>query len=100
MLQIKVNNKSTYVVAHEDDQWHIDEQATDFDVERQPNGLISVLHNGKSYTAMVLKVDRKAKELTIQIDGQNYTIAIKEPIDQLLSSMGLDMSAMKKGRAC
>ena len=96
MLQITVNSKTTYAVTHEDDQWQLSTNTVDLDVERQPNGLISVLYNGKSYTAMVLKVDRKTKELTLQINGQNHTITVKEPIDQLLSSMGLDTAAMKK----
>ena len=96
MLQITVNNKNTYAVTHEKNEWQLGTNTVDLDVQRQPNGLISVLYNGRSYTAMVQKVDRKAKELTLQINGQNHTIAIKEPIDQLLSSMGLDMAAMKK----
>ena len=30
------------------------------------------------------------------MDGQVYKTAIKEPIDQLLANMGLDMKALKK----
>lgn len=96
MLQIKVNNKDSYSVVKNDGEWLINDNKASFDVEHQPNGLISVLYNGKSYTAMVARVDRKAKEMTLNINGQNLTLTIKEPIDQLLSSMGLDMAAMKK----
>lgn len=96
MLQIKVNNKNSYSVTKEDEKWLIDGNAADFDVQPQPNGLLSILYNGKSYTAMVEKVDRKAKELVLRIKGQSHMLQIKEPIDQLLASMGLDMAAMKK----
>jgi biotin carboxyl carrier protein len=96
MLEIKVNNKSNYSVVREDDKWLINGQVADFDVQPQPNGLLSILYNGKSFTAMVEKVDRKAKEMTLRIKGQSHVLAIKEPIDLLLASMGLDMVAMKK----
>ena len=96
MLQLKVNNKNEYSVVKQDNEWQINGTAVGFDVQQQPNGLISVLYNGKSHTAILQKIDRKAKELTLSINGQNVTISVKEPIDQLLSSMGLDMAAMKK----
>ncbi|HYD22578.1 MAG TPA: acetyl-CoA carboxylase biotin carboxyl carrier protein subunit [Flavipsychrobacter sp.] len=96
MLQIKVNNKNSYSVTKEDEKWLINGNVADFDVQPQPNGLLSILYNGKSYTAMVEKVDRKAKELVLRIKGQSHTLRIQEPIDQLLASMGLDMAAMKK----
>jgi biotin carboxyl carrier protein len=96
MLQLKVNNKNEYSVVKQDSEWQINGNAVGFDVQQQPNGLISVLYNGKSHTAILQKIDRKAKELTLSINGQNVTIAVKEPIDLLLSSMGLDMAAMKK----
>lgn len=68
----------------------------ELDISAQPNGLVSVLHNGKSYTAMVEKVDRKAKEVWLKVNGQLYKTAIREPIDQLLATMGMDMAAMQK----
>ncbi|MBL7719411.1 MAG: biotin/lipoyl-binding protein [Flavipsychrobacter sp.] len=96
MLRIKVNSKEDYSIAHTEEGWTINDIAASLDVQYQPNGLISVLLNGRSYTAMVVKADRKAKELTLNINGQNHHITVKEPIDQLLASMGLDMAALKK----
>jgi biotin carboxyl carrier protein len=96
MLQITINDKNGYAIAREDAQWTINERAADLDIRKQPNGLISVLYNGKSFTAIVEKVDTKNKELTLRIDGQPYKLAIQEPIDQLLSSMGLDLKSMQK----
>lgn len=96
MLQATINDNKTFAVTNEDGQWHLGAVAADLDIQLQPNGLISVLYNNKSYTATVEKVDTKSKELVLKIDGQPYTVAIKEPIDQLLSSMGLDLKAMQK----
>ncbi len=96
MLQTTINNKSTFAVDQIDGQWMINDTHAALDIQVQPNGLISVLLDNKSYTATVEKVDTKAKELVLKIDGQPYTVAIKEPIDQLLSSMGLDLKSMQK----
>ena len=96
MLQINVNDKTTFSVEEQDDKWVINNRTADWDASWQPNGLISVLYNGKSYTAIVEGVDRKNKEVTIRVNGQTYKTSIKEPIDLLLTNMGLDLRAMKK----
>jgi biotin carboxyl carrier protein len=96
MLQITVNNDNTYQIKNEEGQWFVNDNAADWDAQLQPNGLISVLYNGKSYTAIVEKVDTKSKEITLRINGQTHKVAIQEPIDQLLASMGMDLKAMQK----
>lgn len=96
MLQITVNNDAKFSVEHDEAEWTVDEQTVDCDIRKQQNNLISVIYNDKSYTAIVEKVDKKAKEVVLNIDGQTFNITIEEPMDQLLKSMGLDMSALQK----
>lgn len=96
MLQVTVNDKNTYAVAHEEGKWTLNDNNTDLDICQLPNGMVSVLLNGKSYTAIIEKSDRKTKEVTIRVNGQLYTTSIKEPIDQLLTNMGMDLKAMQK----
>ena len=96
MLQATVNDKNSFAVSVEEGQWFINSEPAQFDVQYQPNGLISILYNGKSFTAIIEKIDHKAKELSLRINGQTHKVTIREEIDQLLSSMGLDMKAMQK----
>lgn len=96
MLQITTNEHNTFSVSNQEGQWYINESPVHIDAQVQPNGLISILYNHKSYTAVVEKVDTKNKELTLRINGQTHRVAIQEPIDQLLKSMGLDLKAMQK----
>jgi len=96
MLQVTVNDKSTFPITQDYGQLVINDTPANWDASWQPNGLISVLYNGKSYTAIVESVDRKAKEMSLRVNGQLYKISIKEPIDQLLSNMGMDLKAMQK----
>jgi len=96
MLQITVNDNNTFEIEKLDGQWSINNTPAQWDARKQPNGLISILYNGKSFTAIVENVDVKNKELSFRINGQRHTVMVKEPIDQLLSSMGMDLKAMQK----
>ena len=96
MLQITVNEQNSFSVFEEEGQWFLNDNMVTWDAQLQPNGLISILYNNKSYTAVIEKTDIKNKELVLRINGQVHKVAIKEPIDQLLTSMGLDLKAMQK----
>jgi biotin carboxyl carrier protein len=96
MLQIKVNEKESFSVTQEDGTMLLNNNAISWDAQFQPNGLISVLYNNKSYTAQIEQVDTRNKEVILSINGQRYKTAIQEPIDLLLTSMGLDLKAMQK----
>jgi biotin carboxyl carrier protein len=96
MLQIKVNENEAYSVTQEDGTMLLNNNAISWDAQFQANGLISVLYNNKSYTAQIEQVDTRNKEVTLTINGQRYKTAIQEPIDLLLTSMGLDLKAMQK----
>ena len=96
MLQLTVNDKNTFSITSADEGMIINDTPVAFDASMQPNGLVSVLFNGKSYTAIIESVDRKTKEVTLRVNGQVYKTTIKEPIDQLLTNMGMDMSALQK----
>lgn len=61
-----------------------------------PAGNYSIVLDGKSYVAQVVKVDKEAKMVTIVIDQQEYTVAIEEPIDQLLADMGIKDAMTRK----
>ncbi len=95
MFQIIVN-KNAYNVSCDDNQYTLNDANVNLDISEQANGLISVLVENKSYTAIVEKIDKKSKEVTLKINGHNYTVSIKEPIDQLLNKMGLDLKANQK----
>lgn len=96
MLQISVNDNRSFSVSKEGEEWLLDGEKADCDIQMQPNGLISILYKNKSYTGIVETVDVANKKVTVVIDGQHRELSITEPMDQLLASMGLDMSALKK----
>lgn len=96
MLQIQVNGTESLSVHQQGAQWEINGVAAAPDIQWQSNGQISVLLDHKSYTAQVEKVDKESKEIVLKIEGQRYTLAIKEEIDLLLDKMGINLSALQK----
>lgn len=96
MLQIKVNNGSPFEIEKEGTQWLINGHAADADIQWQPNGQVSLLLDHKSYTGQVEKIDKENKELVLRIEGQRYTLSIREDIDLLLDKMGINLAAMQK----
>src|SRR6187399_3238237 len=96
MLISKVNDRYSFELQQTDGQWSLGHEPSPVDLVRNPSGIMSVLYKGRSYEAVLEKIDRSKKELVLRIDGQKYTVHIQEPMDQLLHSMGLDLSANKK----
>lgn len=96
MLEISINDKKKYSVDNTGDTWVLDEKNVACDIQVQPNGLISILYNNKSYTATVDNIDLQSKKISVTINGNKRELAVSEPMDQLLASMGLDMSALQK----
>lgn len=93
---ITVNEKRDFQLSRGENHWHLDNHQADYDIAWLPNGMISILYKGKSYTVIADKTDFVNKELVFRINGQTYTAVVKEPIDQLLSSMGMDLNAMQR----
>ncbi len=96
MLQTIVNGKHSFSIRQEDGRWVVGEEPAPIDISRAAGGILSVLHRGKSFEAIVESVDKASKEVNLRINGQRYTVAIQELIDQLLHEMGLDIAATKK----
>lgn len=72
--------------------------------ENNPEATISVLPDGRLllhvgsgvFTARLLELNRAEKTLTISLNGKTISVTLKEPLDDLLHSMGLDKMATAK----
>ncbi|RYD51147.1 MAG: acetyl-CoA carboxylase biotin carboxyl carrier protein subunit [Sphingobacteriales bacterium] len=96
MIHVQINEDATYDLTQTDGQWQLASSETAVSIEVLPNGVISILRDGKSYTALVDTIDRDAKTVQLRINNRPYTVAIEEPLDRLLKSMGLDTAAGAK----
>lgn len=95
MLQVAVNKKVSDIEKKDEQLW-LNGNLVQLDVSPQSNGLISVIYNNKSFTAIVEEIDRSAKQIVLSIDGQKFTASISEQIDILLHKMGINAKASGK----
>lgn len=52
--------------------------------------------DGQTREADLVKYDRDAKEITLRMDGQKFSVQLKEPIDQLLEQLGMKSKGARK----
>lgn len=52
--------------------------------------------DGKTHTADLVKLDKENKQVIVRIGGKKFTTQLKEPVDQLLDSLGINIRATKK----
>lgn len=95
MIKAIVNGKSSFTV-NQGEQLTCNDKVVDWSGVQLPNGDFSIIMDGRSYTAQVLKLDKETKTVQLQIEQQVYEVAIEEPIDQLLASMGIKDALVKK----
>lgn len=96
MLEVIVGNDNKHEVEQNGEHVLIDGNQVFSNVTLLENGLINIIHDNKSYTALIDNIDKKSKEVTFRIDGIAYHVSIKEPMDLLLEEMGMDLSALQK----
>jgi len=59
-------------------------------------GHFNILKNNKSYNAEIVSFDADEKTYKIKVNGNVYTVKVKDRFDLLLQSMGMDALATKK----
>jgi biotin carboxyl carrier protein len=96
MIKAIVNGDQPYVVNTDMSSFTSNGQPVKWSGVTLPNGNHSIILDGRSYVAQVIKVDRDTKTVTIMIDQQEYAVVIEEPIDQLLADMGMKDALTRK----
>jgi len=67
--------------------------ATDL-IQKSPTEF-NLLKNHRSVNAKLISVDRTGKKITIELEGENFDIEIKEELDRMLEKMGFSTAATK-----
>lgn len=61
-----------------------------------PDGRLLLHLGSKVFTARLLDINKQEKVLTLSLNGKSVIVNLKEPLDDLLHSMGLDKMATAK----
>src|SRR5688572_25822823 len=89
MYKATVNQKD-FSIDSKNNLLTVDGNAVEWDVVKISNGYFHLLIKNKSYRAEVIKSDPITKSFIIKINGQNYSVALKDKFDLLLEKMGLN----------
>ncbi len=79
-----------------DNHWLINGEPLQWDLVEVAQGYFHIVHEQKSYTAEVVKIDRATKTYTLKLNGRLYTVALKDKFDLLLEKMGMTNTAGSK----
>lgn len=94
MLKIKVNDKKEHLleISPSGTSGKINKENFSIDLLKIKDGSYHVLRNNKSYNVEVLKADHLEKSFTIKVNGNKYQLQIKDRYDELLKSMGMEIT--------
>lgn len=99
MKKVTVNGKKEYVVEFEDKAFTkgtVDGTSFEWDIVTLKEDTLHIILNNKSYTVEVLEKNIPEKKLLVRINGNKYSLAVKDKYDELLKSLGMDASSSGK----
>lgn len=88
-----VNESSSIDVEVKNGKIVLDGQSVDFDILPLSSSRFHVLHEQNSYRIEVQEAHPDQKKYVITVNGKPITVQIKEEIDTLLETMGMDSAS-------
>ena len=95
MYTAHVNN-TAYKIEKEENQWKLDGKAINIDSIEVSPGEFHVLHDSKSYSADIIKINKDDKTVLVKVNGNKYEVKLADKFDELLKNLGMDNLASKK----
>lgn len=87
----------TYVVSVNNEEIALNsKEVSELDIVKNSDTEYHILQDNKKYSAKLLHTDYLAKKLTVEVNGNNYTIAIADEYDQMVKQMGLLTASTRK----
>jgi biotin carboxyl carrier protein len=95
MNKITINQKQLEIEKVNDGLFHINGKAIQADIIDIDATKLHLIVNHKSYTAELISIDESGKNLKLKINSTIIDLNVKDKIDLLLESMGLDKALVK-----
>jgi len=89
MYQVRVNDNYNFELDKKDDKLLINGMDVNPDIRQLSDVSFHVINNLKSYNTEVVAFDREQKTAEIKVNGNSYTISVKDQFDILLDQLGL-----------
>ena len=95
MFKAIVNNKN-FEITSTDDGLIVNGALLKWDLAEIAEGYFHIIYQNKSFRAEMVKTDAATKTFTFKINGNHYTVELKDKFDLLLEKMGLNNSSATK----
>ena len=90
-----IKNKSTRVTVNEHEfNFTVDEMEQMNIISPSP-GHFHIIRNNRSVNAKIISADIEKKKMVVEVDGENFEVAINDPLDQMLAEMGFNKASAK-----
>lgn len=97
MYKAKVNNKDFEIKPGKSpDSFLLNGEEIKLDLIRLKEGSFHILEKNKSYNVEVVNANHEEKKFEINVNGNNYTVHLKDRYDELLHRLGLDEACSHK----
>lgn len=99
MFSAKVNNKKEFRIELQDGKslkGTVDGKNFNYDLIEVRSGVFHILRENKSCTAEVLRANKEEKSFTIRVNGNKYSVRLKDKYDELLEKLGMSDSSSAK----
>lgn len=90
MLKIKVNDRFSFDVASDKDVSIVNGHAINADIVRINDRTLHIVHNGRSYNAELIGMNRDEKSCSVKVGNNIYSMKMTDQFDELLHQLGMD----------
>ena len=90
MFKITVNDRFSFDIEQDKDQYLVNGKQIIFDLQTIDQNRVSIIHDTRSYLAEMVELNREEKTCVIKVNGNEYTLSIKDQYDELLHRLGMD----------
>lgn len=96
MYQVKVNDQYHFEIEATNQSLKINNEAIELDSLPLNGNSAHVLYQNRSYTTEVVELNKEEKTALIKVNGNLYTVNVKDQFDQLLKQLGMDNLSANK----
>jgi biotin carboxyl carrier protein len=96
MYKAKVNQSEFEIVLNGNNEGQLNGEAFKLDMIEAGTNRFHIIRDNQSYNAEIVNFDEVEKTYNIKVNGNIYSVALKDKFDLLLQSMGMDALASKK----
>lgn len=91
------NKKAAYKVKANEFEFTLTKEDIDaVDLIKKSPVSFNILHNHRSVNAILVAADIASNKLTIEIEGENFVVEIKDQLDLMLEKMGFGLAVSKQ----